>query len=137
MTAKIKKGGTRGTLFKEVAKMRLEDAAVLLSGKRYHGAIYLSGYAVECALKWAITVNLGSPYLPKGFETHDLEAFVHAAGLLPSLQRDRSIRSLYSVIVDEWQPSRRYSAAKISPRQATTLYTQALQLYEWIIETKS
>jgi HEPN domain-containing protein len=137
MTAKIKKGGTRGTLFKEVAKMRLEDAAVLLRGKRYHGAIYLSGYAVECALKWAITVNIGSPYLPKEFETHNLEAFIHKAGLLSSLQRDSAISSLYSVIVDEWEPSRRYSAARISKHQATTLYNQARQVYEWIIETTS
>ncbi len=137
MTAKIKNGGTRGTLFKEIAKMRLEDAEVLLKGDRFHGAVYLAGYAVECALKWAITVKLGSTYLPEKFETHNLDKFVHEADLLPAMQNNRAIRKLYTVIVDEWEPSRRYSASNISPRQARTLYNQARQVYEWIIERKS
>ncbi len=47
----ITPGGTRGTLFREVARVRLEDAGVLLAQRRQGGAVYLAGYAVECLLK--------------------------------------------------------------------------------------
>ncbi|RQH14516.1 HEPN domain-containing protein, partial [Okeania hirsuta] len=33
------------------SRRRLEDARVLHSQKRWNGAIYMGGYAVECALK--------------------------------------------------------------------------------------
>jgi hypothetical protein len=33
---------------------RLEDAKVLLDGKRWRGAMYMAGYAVECALKYKL-----------------------------------------------------------------------------------
>jgi HEPN domain-containing protein len=36
---------------KAIARARLDDARVLLRGKRFDGAVYLSGYSVEVALK--------------------------------------------------------------------------------------
>ena len=35
----------------KLIKLRLKDANALLQKKRYHGAIYMSGYAVELSLK--------------------------------------------------------------------------------------
>src|SRR5438876_2241073 len=37
--------------FYQVAVQRMEDARVLLDGQRTTGAMYLAGYAAECALK--------------------------------------------------------------------------------------
>ncbi|HEX7677842.1 MAG TPA: HEPN domain-containing protein, partial [Thermoanaerobaculia bacterium] len=34
-----------------LARTRLSEARVLLAAKKYDGAYYLAGYAVECALK--------------------------------------------------------------------------------------
>jgi len=38
--------------------------SVLFEARRYRGAIYLAGYAVECLLKWAITERCEITYLP-------------------------------------------------------------------------
>lgn len=89
------KGGTRGTLYKALAKMRLEDARILLGKQRNHGAFYLAGYAVECALKWAITVRMEKINLPPDLEVHDLGKLIAAAGLVPHLQNDLAVRVIF------------------------------------------
>jgi len=43
----------------EIARARLEDAEVLFSARRYDGAVYLCGYAVELGLKSRICNTLG------------------------------------------------------------------------------
>ncbi len=40
--------------FQKLTELRLAEAKVLLDSKRYEGAYYLMGYAVECALKACI-----------------------------------------------------------------------------------
>src|SRR5438105_14590257 len=86
----IQRGGTRGTVFKQVAHVRLEDASVLLAQKRYAGAVYLAGYAVECLLKWAATKKRECLYLPAELEIHDLYVLLAEAGLKSSLMRRRT-----------------------------------------------
>jgi HEPN domain-containing protein len=71
---------------KKLAQMRYEDANVLHAGKRYSGAYYLAGYAVECALKACIAGNVKKGDFPDR-ETvnkswsHNLESLVGIAGL--------------------------------------------------------
>ena len=43
---------------KQIARARLKDAEVLLGAKRYDGASYLCGYALEVALKAKICETL-------------------------------------------------------------------------------
>src|ERR1019366_8168802 len=106
----IKPGGTRGTLFKEVARHRLEDAAALLNQERYAGAIYLAGYALECLLKWAVTRRASLVYLPAAFETHDLDKLLMEAGLDTALKREIALHAAYSSVADRWGPGLRYLA---------------------------
>jgi HEPN domain-containing protein len=40
--------------FQSLATERLDDAAALLNAGRYAGSYYVSGYAIECALKACI-----------------------------------------------------------------------------------
>jgi hypothetical protein len=42
------------TDFQKLTELRLNEANTLLGGKCYEGAYYLTGYAVECALKACI-----------------------------------------------------------------------------------
>lgn len=42
----------------KIARARIEDAKVLVHSKRYDGAVYLCGYAVEIALKVRICRTL-------------------------------------------------------------------------------
>jgi HEPN domain-containing protein len=128
------KGTTRGTLFREIAAMRLEDARVLLARNRHHGALYLAGYSVECALKWAITQRLELVYLPADFETHDLQKLVGISGLMPQLREDTAIAPLFSALADDWGPQERYAASKLDAKTAKRLYNQIKQVYQWLIE---
>lgn len=43
---------------KKIAAARLRDAEILYQGKRYDGAFYLCGYAVELTLKAKICKTL-------------------------------------------------------------------------------
>jgi hypothetical protein len=73
-----------------IARARLRDARVLLRARRWDGAVYLCGYAVELALKARICQTLkwaGFPETPAEFKglqsvkTHDLEMLLHLSGI--------------------------------------------------------
>jgi hypothetical protein len=75
------KGGTRGTVYREIARQRLADAKSLLDHTRFSGAIYLAGYAIECQLKFAVCERKNLTYLPANLEVHDWDRLVAAAGV--------------------------------------------------------
>ena len=75
---------------RKIAKARLDDAEVLLQARRYDGAIYLCGYAVEVALKARICRTLHWEGFPEtanefrdyqSFRTHDLTVLLHLSGV--------------------------------------------------------
>jgi HEPN domain-containing protein len=132
--AAIKKGATRGTVFALIAEMRLKDAQVLLEQRRYHGSLYLAGYSVECALKWAITRRMESILLPAHLEIHDLQKLLLESGLFPQLREDTTVSPLFSALVDDWGPQGRYAAGKLDAKSANRLYNQIKQVYQWLIE---
>jgi HEPN domain-containing protein len=73
--------------------MREREARYLLSGRFYHGAYYLLGYAVECALKACVTRQIRQDSFPdkkfvNALYTHDLNELLGLA-ILP---RDRPQR---------------------------------------------
>ena len=130
----IRPGGTRGTVFEQVARVRLGDAAVLLERKRYAGAIYLAGYSVECLLKWAITRRRECLYLPASFEIHDLGALLSEAGLDPLLLEEAELRDVFWALADNWGPELRYLAKAPEPGSAAKLYEQIVRVYDWVAE---
>ena len=80
---------TRAELLK-IAEARLKDAEVLFNSKRYDGAIYLCGYAVEVALKARICSTLrwnGYPMTSnefknfQSFKTHSLDVLLSLSGV--------------------------------------------------------
>ena len=46
-------------IMRQLARLRLEEAAVLVANNRPDGAFYLAGYAVELTLKARIAERLG------------------------------------------------------------------------------
>ncbi len=131
---RIGPGGTPGTIFKELARLRLGDAAVLLDQNRFGGAIYLAGYAVECLLKWTITQRRECVYLPGVFEIHDLGALLSEAGLQPLLREETELRDVFWALADQWGPELRYLAKAPEPLRARRLYQQIAKVYDWIVE---
>ena len=99
-----------------VARARLRDAAVLLDGGRYAGAVYLCGYAVEMmlkasacrALKWSefpMTKGEFQPY--RSFQTHNLDTLLHLSG---AEQRIKERHFAEWSAVATWEPAARYRA---------------------------
>lgn len=72
---------------KRLARARVRDAEVLYRNKRYHGAIYLCGYAVEMALKARICQTLRWTEYPdtgqglQSFRTHNLVVLRELCGI--------------------------------------------------------
>ena len=97
-----------------MARARLKDADVLTKGRRYDGAVYLCGYAVEMSLKARICQTLKWPGFPKTnsefrdyntFKTHDLDRLLHLSGV------ESKIKTKYFAewsIVAKWDPRARY-----------------------------
>jgi hypothetical protein len=97
-----------------IARARLADAKALRSKRRYDGAIYLCGYAVEVALKARICKTLKWPGLPetqkefsafKTFHIHDLDVLLTFSGV-----EDR-VKTAYLAewsVVRTWGPESRY-----------------------------
>jgi len=71
-----------------LARERIRDAKILLTNRRWAGAYYLAGYAVECALKACIAKLMKAEEFPdRSFAekcwTHDIERLVSLAGPRP------------------------------------------------------
>jgi HEPN domain-containing protein len=101
---------------KQIALLRIREADLLFKRRKYDGAYYLAGYAIECGLKACIakqtrrfdfpdksTVNLSY--------THDLEQLLKVAGLEVAFERavsaDPHLEVNWTVIKD-WNEESRY-----------------------------
>lgn len=104
---------TAATL-KALARARLLDADALLRARRFDGAAYLCGYAVEMALKARASRALKWAGFPEktcefqglqSFRTHDLDILLKLSG------REQYIKvNLFPewTIVSQWNPEARY-----------------------------
>src|SRR5438132_7002022 len=110
-------------VLKSISRARLRDAKVLLSAKRYDGAVYLCGYAVELALKARICQTLRWAGFPeaqqefKGFQsvkTHDLEILLRFSGIEPRIKEKYLVP--WSVVLD-WDPEKRYQRTGLATAQ--------------------
>jgi len=102
------------TELKKIARARIKDAEVLLTAKRYDGAAYICGYALELGLKARICRTLkwsGYPSTNKefanyrSFKTHDLDVLLHLSGI------EEKIKTIFFgdwSNVANWNPEARY-----------------------------
>jgi HEPN domain-containing protein len=102
--------------FQILAKDRLGDAKALLAAKRWAGAYYMAGYAVECALKACIAKLVKAEEFPeKAFAdkcwTHSLSQLLVVAGLKDPLDNamkaDHDLRNNW-INVKDWNEAARY-----------------------------
>jgi len=102
--------------FQKLARLRLEEASVLLRNGKHEGCYYLCGYAVECALK-ACIARLTKRYdfpdraLLQGAYIHDLTQLLKTAKLEEArdaeLERDGEFKVNWYV-VKQWSEQSRY-----------------------------
>ena len=86
------------TDLKRLARTRLKDAQKLYEAKRYDGAIYLAGYAVELALKARICLTLKWTGFPESrrefenygsFKVHNLDVLLSLSGREAKIKTER------------------------------------------------
>lgn len=105
----------------QLSDERIEDAQALLAASRWAGAYYVSGYAVECALKSCVLAYVertGIIFEDKKFSekcwTHDLETLVQQAGLKAELGLAISASpqlATHWLTSKDWSESARYRFA--------------------------
>lgn len=112
-----------------ISVQRRREAAALLRAELFPGAYYLTGYAVECALKACIALQVGKYDFPnkklaQDSWTHDLETLVRLARVGPELVGDAKANSalwLNWTIVKDWSEVTRYDLT-VTRAQAHDLY---------------
>jgi HEPN domain-containing protein len=117
-------------IFQRISELRRSDARALLTAGHYHGAYYLMGYAVECALKACVAKQVQRYDFPdkkvatEAF-THDLEKLMKLSGLAPELENEKQTNKALELnwtIVKDWSESSSYVIG-ISEAQARDLYS--------------
>jgi len=101
---------------RKLAQIRLSDADALMKGRRYDGAYYICGYAVECALKACIAKQTKRSDFPdkKTVDlsyTHNLTQLMRIAGLQSKLEKDATADKTFEQnwsIVKDWTEESRY-----------------------------
>src|SRR5947209_5710918 len=117
------------TDLRNLVEVRLADARLLLDNRRYDGAYYLAGYAVECALKAVIAARTRQHEFPdlvlaRRAYTHNLRDLLDVSGLKAKMDQefanDPELRDNWSVIKD-WDQTSRYDTGRLK-QEAEGLY---------------
>jgi hypothetical protein len=124
---------------RKLASVRLADAKALDAVRRPSGAFYLSGYAVECALKACIAGQFRRFAFPdrklvNDSWTHDLARLVKLAGLDRQLELDSQARRSLEVawaVVKDWSEMARYETIP-APRARDMLTAVEAEVLPWI-----
>ncbi|WP_394752426.1 DNA-binding protein [Crenothrix sp.] len=102
-----------------LAVIRIKEAEILLMANCYHGAYYLAGYALECALKACIAkqvkeFDFPDKKLANDSYTHNLANLVITAGLKQKLteqeKQNKEFRLNWAIVI-EWSEESRYECA--------------------------
>ena len=113
--------GTVRQDLRKIARARLKDSEVLHKNRRYDGAVYLCGYAVEMVLKNRICRTLKWTEFPpnswrdyQSFRTHKLNILLTLSGMETKIKTQ--YLSEWSV-VETWNPEDRYEPIPQKTRQ--------------------
>ncbi len=114
----------------ELAISRFDEATILFNNKKFDGAYYLAGYAIELMLKAKICRNLGIPNLfsenessistigagvsevRKALKTHNLLTLLIFSGLKNKFDNDKAVNKnlslANSLLFQSWSENLRY-----------------------------
>ena len=120
---------TRNEL-RDLAQLRLREAAALFDAELYDGCVYLCGYVVELALKARICAILDIVEYPetRHFKTHDFDELK----LLAGLQREITLEGnpelfKYWSAATEWKPEWRYQPSGTYDRTYAEMILAAIR----------
>ncbi|MGW1146162.1 hypothetical protein ACWD6I_14130 [Streptomyces sp. NPDC002454] len=110
--------------FNEVANLRAAEAQVLAESKKTLGAVYLTGYVVECRLKHFLHLN-GISFPRSGREGHNLRGLWQSAGFTKPYGHA-------SLFIDHWDTELRYKVALPAGVDAEDLLRGGQRLAGWV-----
>ncbi|BAZ42940.1 hypothetical protein NIES4101_89100 [Calothrix sp. NIES-4101] len=129
------------------SRRRFEDAQVLHSQKRWTGAIYLGGYAIECSMKSLICHEEGennfkeTRIFQKGLQGASLHNLVTLLSALPvverSIQTDRTgkYKDAWNCITSSWRNDELRYSDKTGNEESSKKFIQSVQiLYKFLLE---
>ena len=126
---------------RQLCDSRLEEAKVLLDNKLWTGAYYLTGLAIECALKSCLAGAVKEFDFPdKSFVNqmyvHNLEQLFRLNGVLwTQLQMDMTTDTKLALnwsTVKDWDDSKRYNV--VEELAAKSLYDAAIEATSGVLE---
>ncbi|MBI5555810.1 MAG: HEPN domain-containing protein [Elusimicrobia bacterium] len=124
---------------RKIARARLKDAEALFNSKRYDGAIYICGYAIELALKYRACRALRWPEYPStkkdfeglnSFKTHSLEMLLRLSGV------EEKVKTKYASewsFIKNWNPEMRYDPIGSTTKQQTRLLIESVKILVGIL----
>ena len=127
--------------FQRLTRLRLSDARTLLRAGNNQGAYYLTGLAVECALKAAIARRTQrhdfplKPQIVRDIYDHNLNKLLTAAGLDSSLDvatRTNADLKQNWLLVKDWTVESRYLAAGLDARALYRAVTGRRGVLGWL-----
>jgi len=127
---------TRAELHK-LCDARIQDAQALFQSRRYSGAYYMAGYAVECALKACIARQTRRWEFPERntnrLYVHDLKSLLTFAGLETEFGNARMasapLDSAWAVVVN-WSEQTRYETR--TRTEASDLLSAVTTVVNWV-----
>jgi HEPN domain-containing protein len=128
------------TSLQSLAELRLHEARVLLDGGHPSGAYYLSGYAIELALKAMIAKGFRAEEIPSRslvdkVHTHDLSALLRLAGLEEELKSDVGPGIERWTLVAKWSEAVRYEIWTVEAAAAMLEAIEGDQgVFRWLID---
>ncbi len=135
MGGRIGPRGIRATVFRHASTERLLDAKCLLEAGRFHGAIYLCGYAIECQLKANVCAARRIEAIDQSEAKrlgHDLAKVLEKAGLNRKLVGNKDLRIAFFEIVIRWSAEMRYSGARSDEKECKRFLKNAEDLLSWL-----
>jgi len=113
-----------------LSRVRIREARILLTAGASHGAYYLAGYAVECALKACIARQFQRHDIPdkklvNDVYSHDVDKLLDLAGLRPAVRQDAATNPALQTnwnVAKDWKETVRYNPG-ITAQEARDLYS--------------
>lgn len=128
--------------FQRLARMRLGDARVLIRHRNFEGAYYLTGLAVECAVKACIARNTKRHDFPpnqnaiRDIYSHELVKLIAVAKLQPALDADRvknkALAGNWDLVLKDWNNNSRYSIGGLNAKDLYRAVAGRNGVMQWL-----
>jgi HEPN domain-containing protein len=127
--------------FQRLAELRAREAKILAKAGNQHGACYLGGFAIECALKACIARQTRRHDFPadagyaRSVYTHDLNELLKLARLNDQLDRDMRARPQLATnwgVAKGWKVDSRYETSGLNGKDMVAAVNSSDGVLEWI-----